>query len=363
MTTHQNIDTEMFADSVEWCPFIQHATTLLCGTYQLQEDGKTESSEEVPKTPQVRLGYLRMYKLKSSDANPPELELVYRLHMPGILDIKWCRSLVDDQMVFGLVNSFGELQIWTFIDNVKEPQLNHKLKLDEGCLGLSLDWSTKHESESQKVVASDSTGSISVYDINSDAQCLHRWKAHEFEAWISCFNYWDSNILYSGGDDCKLKGWDLRQDTNSPIFTKRFDMGVCSMQCNSYNSTNQNIIATGGYDEYVRLWDVRNWKRELKDIRLDGGVWRIKWDPFNGTHILTATMYNGFHIINTSNPHEDMSIVTEYKVDDHGSLGYGADWCTLPLNNISDKTNIIDTLISTCSFYDHSLHLWSPQIK
>ena len=41
-------------------------------------------------------------------------------------------------------------------------------------------------------------------------------------------------------------------------------------------------------------------KQPLKELKLDGGVWRIKWEPAHAKHILTATMYNGFHVIDTS---------------------------------------------------------------
>ena len=41
-------------------------------------------------------------------------------------------------------------------------------------------------------------------------------------------------------------------------------------------------------------------KRPVTDIGLGGGIWRIKWEQAAGNHILTATMYNGFHIADTS---------------------------------------------------------------
>lgn len=37
----------------------------------------------------------------------------------------------------------------------------------------------------------------------------------------------------------------------------------------------------------------------MKDVSLGGGIWRIKWHPSNSDVILTATMYNGFHIVNS----------------------------------------------------------------
>ena len=31
-----------------------------------------------------------------------------------------------------------------------------------------------------------------------------------------------------------------------------------------------------------------------------GGVWRIKWHPDTGNYILTASMYDGFHVLKYS---------------------------------------------------------------
>ena len=68
------------------------------------------------------------------------------------------------------------------------------------------------------------------------------WHAHDHEPWIAAWNYWDTNVLFSGtpfysrnsprlfffftklltgGDDLKMKGWDVRQGFGSPVFENR----------------------------------------------------------------------------------------------------------------------------------------------
>ena len=54
------------------------------------------------------------------------------------------------------------------------------------------------------------------------------------------------------------------------------------------------------YDEQLLIWDSRQMRRPIIEIGLGGGIWRIKWEPSTGDMILTSTMYNGFHIIDTS---------------------------------------------------------------
>lgn len=62
--------------------------------------------------------------------------------MPGILDIKWCPSLINNQSLSGLVNSIGQLQIYQLNDNGKSDFVT-STDLGEQVLGLSLDWANR----------------------------------------------------------------------------------------------------------------------------------------------------------------------------------------------------------------------------
>ena len=42
-------------------------------------------------------------------------------------------------------------------------------------------------------------------------------------------------------------------------------------------------------------------KSPLSETNIGGGIWRVKWEPNSANHILTATMYNGFHILDSKN--------------------------------------------------------------
>lgn len=41
-------------------------------------------------------------------------------------------------------------------------------------------------------------------------------------------------------------------------------------------------------------------KRPLSDTALGGGVFRVKWHPKHAQKVLTATMHNGFHVLDAS---------------------------------------------------------------
>lgn len=50
-----------------------------------------------------------------------------------------------------------------------------------------------------RVACSDSGGCISVLSLEgAGLKTTAQWKAHDFEAWISAFSYWDTQLLYSG---------------------------------------------------------------------------------------------------------------------------------------------------------------------
>ena len=48
-------------------------------------------------------------------------------------------------------------------------------------------------------MSSDSKGCVNVLGLTETSlTALSQWKAHDFEAWIAAFSYWDTQIIYSG---------------------------------------------------------------------------------------------------------------------------------------------------------------------
>jgi diphthamide biosynthesis protein 7 len=84
-----------------------------------------------------------------------------------------------------------------------------------------------------------------------------------------------------------------------------------------------------------------------------GGAWRVKWhpSPSRKEDLLVAGMHDGFKVVKAHG--EDVAWEIVKRFDDHKSLAYGVDWSYTP----SDVDG--QTLIASCSFYDHALYLWS----
>lgn len=422
--TLQVFDTELTADTVEWCPIPQWAHVLACGTYQQLLEGDDKQRTEGSAAPS-RIGRLYLFDCNPQSSFIPPLTESQRIDTAAILDLKWCHVPISERPLLGMATASGEIQLYKLIEAQQGSSgLECELSTDLGPdrLALSLDWSTgQGESSDVRVVSSDSTGSLTLLSLGeADLTAVCQWKAHEYEAWISAFSYWDTQTVYSGGDDSKLKGWDLRMGCSSPTFTsKRHTMGVCSIHSNPHR---EHILATGSYDENVLLWDGRNIKQPLSETAVGGGVWRLKWHPSQEHLLLAACMHNDFQILYCQKALEGQEtpcpVLGSYIL--HNSLAYGADWSRLPVSSsappspqeppqtssglvestghlriqyesptasfdtsleddsgryipdqcpspekssvsdlfTSDARDSVSCLIATCSFYDHMMHVW-----
>ncbi|XP_043500886.1 diphthine methyltransferase [Polistes fuscatus] len=357
--TLTTFDTQLYADSVEWCPIEPFKDFFVCGTYQLIENTESVAKNELK--PSRRLGRIYLFQVVKGGS----IKLLQQLETEGVLDMKWAHGMCNQKILLGVVNSLGYLQIYQLQSGNNEMlKLMTELKVNdqkEEILALSLDWSIgKYSSKDNsiaKIIVSDSTGGTSLFELyNDQIKNLISWSSHEYEAWIAAFDYWNVNIIYTGGDDCKFQRFDIRTG-NKPTMTNRIHTaGVTSIHS---NVDKEHILASGSYDEILRLWDTRNFKRPISETNLHGGIWRLKWDPFARRFLLAACMYGGFKVIDCQNT-ETPSIVDEY--NNHESLSYGCDWSFLSRQCISERAIFQNNeknlrLVSTCTFYDHNLKL------
>ncbi|KAG0023079.1 Diphthine methyltransferase [Entomortierella chlamydospora] len=355
-------DTVYSADSVEFCPFQSHASLLACGTYQLAKDESEDQSTEQPTKPSTDGN-----QSNDSDGDDEESKtekpmlrlgrlLVYQVGGANNDSYKLSHQLINGNPTLGVADASGDLTLYQFRDHQENLELVAKYQTNtEKKLALSLDWSNRVQtSEHPRIALSLSNGDITILDLDPTSLGLTEniaWHAHDLEAWVVGWNYHDTNLLYTGADDCRLKGWDMRMDCSYPTFnSKAHQMGVCSIQSNPHD---EHILATGSYDENVLVWDTRSMRQPLSTTETGGGVWRLKWHPTRKNILLAGCMHNGFHVLDYDTAWTSGTIVSSFM--EHKSLAYGVDWSYAPTESSEELP-----LVASCSFYDHLIHLWRP---
>ncbi|XP_012271683.1 diphthine methyltransferase [Orussus abietinus] len=347
-TTLDSFDTEFPADSVECCPVNEFHRVIACGTYLLvpPDDKKSQPSHS-----DGRIGKVHLLLI---DANG-KLTSINNTNVPAVFDMKWANARLCDKVLLGVANSSGSLQMFQLENDVEEkPKLSliDEIKIapeDTTTMALSLDWSIGKWSDDMcqdsNIVGSYSNGAISLFKLDGEGfKEITSWSAHQFETWTAAFDYWNSNVIYSGGDDCKFQRFDTRVGSKPTNVNRSHTAGVTSIRSDPFREFS---LTTGSYDETLRFWDTRKLRAPLGETVLGGGIWRIKWDPFDRERLLTACMYGGFKVVDCKRP--EVPIVHKECLE-HGSIAYGCDW-----SFIEPEKSSHEALIVTCSFYNHLL--------
>ena len=189
------------------------------------------------------------------------------------------------------------------------------------------------------------------------------WLAHTLfgntptEVWCACFATDGNNeqIVLTGGDDCKLKLWDLRSTSRPVQVLNHFEAGVTIL---SPNPKRPHIVAVGSYDETIAIHDVRCASKPLQhSTSLGGGIWRIKWHPEIDNRLLVAAMHGGCRVVDLEGDESGADFRVTKEFTKHESMAYGADWI---LANGGDDDDF-EAAVS-CSFYDRAIYLWRNKI-
>ena len=365
-------DTKYTADSIASNPKFNLFT---CGTYQLVknkvdvkksvdggqgnvvEDGPSQEGGE----DDSRVGSLALYSVdwdcrkmnfnesgEGKDSKEYNINRKQVIETSGILDMQWSSS---GKHLFA-ATSCGGISMYSYDDGRKTLLSEKNISVYESLICMSLDLLENNSGDvGSTVVASFTSGSLAVIDVDT-LKVTSEWKGHDFDAWIVAKDLWCPSLIYSGGDDCRLKAWDLRIPETAVHTSKAHSMGVCSIQS---NKKKEYIMATGSYDEHILIWDTRNRRSPIADIETGGGVWRIKWHPYLENVLLAACMHDGFKIFKSEELSE-WDLTHDYQ--NHKSLAYGADWL-LPTSN-GNMNGPENALVATCSFYDNLMNVWQP---
>ena len=402
-TTYFERVLDMPLDAVEFCPVDGFFDLFVVGQYFLN----AESQEAQGGLVLYRHHFAATKDHATSAASGDDVKLdakqdvsdvvsvdeITRVGGDAVFDVKWARTLHQNQPWLATVTRTGALCCY----RLKDPDDVHPVCLE---LSSTLQISARNKaalfldfrrSDANRLVCSLADGSVSVCDC-TDAdgwQVQQSWSAHDYEAWTAAFQTGSRDVIYTGADDALLKGWDLRAPLRKPTFVnKSHDAGVCCVACSPHE---EQVFATGSYDEKLRIWDARQTSGPTEEVELGSGVWRVKFhpQPARRNDLLTGCMRNGFHVLTresirstitgnldglnlsdtatlASDP--DTVLAAAVKTDassaksssgselrktcsymKHTDLAYGCDWSHDPC---------APRVIGSCSFYDKTLRVW-----
>ncbi|QRV97564.1 F-box-like/WD repeat-containing protein TBL1XR1 [Ceratobasidium sp. AG-Ba] len=116
-------------------------------------------------------------------------------------------------------------------------------------------------------------------------------KGHTAEVFVVAWNPNIPNLLATGGKDATVRIWNIPDNAKEPIFPSRICMHLpaspnCDITTITWNSDG-SLLATGSYDGIVRVWTYRG---ELFTVltQHQGPIFSIKWNK-NGL-LLTGSL-------------------------------------------------------------------------
>ena len=89
--------------------------------------------------------------------------------------------------------------------------------------------------------------------------------------------------------------WDSR--SASKPTTEMHDAHAAEINCLSFNPNNEFLLATGGADKVVALWDLRNLARSLH--KFEGHkqeILQVAWAPFTESIVASSSADRRIHI-------------------------------------------------------------------
>lgn len=265
MVLIKDVHTRLHACSIE--SFV--GEIFFCGTYELNEETRDRQGEIV--------------------AFHNDMPIYTTTCESGVLDMKVAHGKIAS------VLSTGKLELY---------RIDHSHSSTNGAqvISLVLEASTSDEAEglflsvdiadrfssdcwsvdNARLAVSTQQGSILIFDyvVSSSGMSslneifrvssAHNMMHEDMPAWIVFFDPHSKNRIISGGDDLCMNVWTLPacEDTDCEVIKvasnrKTHTAGVTSGQ---WHPTLVNVFATGSYDEYVRVWDVRDVSRPLLEI-------------------------------------------------------------------------------------------------
>ena len=272
----------------------------------------------------------------------------------GILDIKFSKN----NLIF-TANSDYSYTVFDLINNSNNKIYLYEQEEKKEKNEITNDIIEMDNSE-QKIFSGTNDGNIYIHDLIKHKNIFTINKAHEYGIW-SLKLLDNNNIILTGGEDAKIKLWDIRDKSTKEniVNDKSYQSSINYIDLLKYDLS-KNALVTGSYDEKIIFFDLRYFPKELKSVKTEHSTWDIKQTSLGDNHLfLISSIYEGFNIWEIDKDYDMKHLlrlpVTKDKDIFHKTIVYGVDF----ENNFGNHNSVNSVDILSCSFYDNLMMYWN----
>mmetsp|Transcript_68797 Transcript_68797/g.128367 ORF Transcript_68797/g.128367 Transcript_68797/m.128367 type:complete len:376 (+) Transcript_68797:28-1155(+) len=339
-------------DVIEWCPVETCANILLYGTYKHVPDLES------------RVGAVHLCRLESAEAGASwDLRTVTTIDFAGVYDLAWgpqdgSSILVAVAVADGSLN-FLKLDLEAAqLAATTESAIakTGRLQVLDGIM-THITWGAGSAHGLGAVGQAGAVYHLQHQEGTGEAIKVAERSSHKLEAWSVEVSALDCNLLLSGADDGHVIGWDIRASpTDPPAVANRraHEAGVTALACNPFQT---QFLATGSYDEKVRIFDLRALGAHplMESARLGDGAYHLAWHPHFSAELAVAGMRSGVPLFSMSGETELLEwgrYAADAESASHGSLAYGICWQA----TASSSQRL---MAASACFQSQTVHVWS----
>ncbi|KAN0039403.1 hypothetical protein ACTA71_001597 [Dictyostelium dimigraforme] len=231
-------------------------------------------------------------------------------------DCCWHPSLVESyRFLIATAATNGAVVIW---NTVREGSKSvERVFTDHSRAVNKLAW---HPDKLDCILTGSQDNTLRMWDIRDSANASKITFSPKSESIRDVqFNPFQSNQFAAAFDNGTIQLWDIRKPTNAVEKITSHQGLVLTID---WHPEEKNIIASGGRDRAIRVWDFLNGK-SLNNVSTISSVSRIKWRPGNKWHIASCSSIVDFqiHIWDVKKPY-----IPLFSFTDHRDVPTGLIW-------------------------------------
>ncbi|KAK5578609.1 hypothetical protein RB653_008281 [Dictyostelium firmibasis] len=231
-------------------------------------------------------------------------------------DCCWHPSLVESyRFLIATAATNGAVVIW---NTVREGSKSvERIFTDHSRAVNKLAW---HPDKLDCILTGSQDNTLRMWDIRDSANASKITFSPKSESIRDVqFNPSQSNQFAAAFDNGTIQLWDIRKPT---IAVEKITSHQGLVLTIDWHPEEKNIIASGGRDRAIRVWDFSNGK-SLNNVSTISSVSRIKWRPGNKWHIASCSSIVDFqiHIWDVKKPY-----IPLFSFTDHRDVPTGLIW-------------------------------------